>query len=65
MYRLFVGAMVVFVAGMLIFALGEYVVSDWSDFTLPVGAAIAGISGLVIVVTGIAVILSGFGETDR
>ena len=61
MYSLFVGAMVSFVVGMLIFALGEYLIPDWSDFTLLVGAAIAGVSGLVIAVSGIAVIWSGFG----
>ena len=60
-HTMFVGSLVAFVVGMLIFALGEYVISSWSNITLPVGAAIAGLSGLVTGVSGIAVIISGFG----
>ena len=55
---IFAASLIAYVIGFFVFLLGEYLMPGWSQITLPVGAVIAGISGLAVAVSGIAVILS-------
>ena len=57
---IFAGSLIAYVIGLFVFLLGEHLVPGWSPVTLPLGAAVAGLSGLAVAVSGIAVILSIF-----
>ena len=58
-FTIFVSALIVFVIGMATFAVGEYLVSGLTPFTLPIGGLLTLGGGLVTAVAGIAVIVSG------
>ena len=57
-YRVFITANIVFFFGIFVFLMGEHLLPDLGQFTLPVGALVSGMSGLVGAVSGIALILT-------
>ncbi len=58
-FTIFVGSLVVFVIGMTTFAVGEFLISELTPFTLPIGGTLTLGGGLVTAVAGIAVIVQG------
>ena len=57
-FMIFVGSLVVFVIGMATFAIGEYLVSGLTPFTIPIGGTLTPAGGLATAVAGIALIVS-------
>ena len=55
-YRAFIASNVVFLLGIFAVFLGDHLLPVLAPFTLPAGALLAGISGIVFAVSGIALI---------
>ena len=56
--KIFTVSSVVFLAGVCVFLLGEYLVPGWSQVTVPVGALVMGLSGIGAGVAGIVMLLA-------
>lgn len=57
-YRAFIASNIVFFLGIFVFLMGEHLLPDLGHFTLPAGALLSGMSGLVGAVSGIALIVA-------
>lgn len=55
-YRVFIASNIVFLFGIFAVFLGDYLVPALAPFTLPAGALLAGVSGIVFAISGIALI---------
>ena len=55
-YRAFIASNVVFLFGIFAVFLGDRLLPVLAPFTLPAGALLAGVSGIVFAVSGIALI---------
>ena len=60
---IFAASLIVYAIGMFVFLMGEYLLPAWSPVTLPLGGAVAGISGLAVAVSGIIVIVNTLKRT--
>ena len=56
LYRVFIVSNLAVVLGLLLLFLGDYLTPSLAQFTMPAGALLAGISGLVFVASGIGLI---------
>ena len=57
-YRAFIASNPVFLLGIFVALLGEHLLPGLSSYTLPAGALLSGMAGLVAAVSGIALILT-------